>query len=68
MTEYCDDHIEAVLLDKRRSKAKKDHVCNICNRPIPKGSLYVREVAIVDGDFYVSKRHEENPEYDCIVD
>lgn len=59
MSEYCDDHIDSVLLDKRRPKAKKDHICQVCGRIIPKGQRYIREVGLIDGDFFVSKRHTD---------
>lgn len=66
MTEYCDDHIPSQLIDERRVKAKKDHVCQFCGRDIKKGQSYIRKFGLIDGEPTVQKLHSFS--YDCEFD
>lgn len=38
-------------------KAKKEHVCHICNETIHKGQLYEYESGKYEGDFFSRKSH-----------
>jgi hypothetical protein len=47
------------LLSETRPIARKDHRCIWCGQSIPKGSQYVYEVSVFDGDMQNHHWHEE---------
>lgn len=42
-----------------KTKARKHHTCGMCGRTIPKGTTYLRQAGVYDGDFYSNKAHED---------
>ena len=47
------------LLSETRPKARKDHRCIWCGQVIPKGSEYVSERSVFDGEMQNHHWHEE---------
>ena len=43
------------LLSQKMVKARREHWCAACSKPILKGMKYVKTVAVVAGDFQMSK-------------
>jgi len=43
--------------NSRKVKARKEHKCELCRKPINKGEVYSYNVGLWEGDFFTQKRH-----------
>jgi hypothetical protein len=59
-----EDVIEFTILSRKAHKAKKEHICHACKQPIMPGEKYLKEVAIIDGDFKEIKSHRSEPYFE----
>jgi len=47
------------IIRSETHKARKEHVCKICNAKIAKGAKYSKAVLVEDGIFYSITNHTE---------
>lgn len=52
-----DDDFAVTEFKTVQRKARKDHICFVCNKTIEKGQIYNLESGRCDGEFYNIKRH-----------
>ena len=45
------------ILSQTTPRARKEHTCYLCNRPIPVGEVHVKLVGETDGDFWHMRMH-----------
>lgn len=45
------------MISEARPKARKDHECQLCEWPIPAGTVYIRVAGLHDGDFWTYRAH-----------
>jgi hypothetical protein len=38
-------------------KGRKDHKCEWCSKPIPKGEIHLKCAGVIEGDFYAYRLH-----------
>lgn len=62
----AEDYIDVVKIsDWRAVRARKQHSCSHCGKPILPGSVYFRQAWKIEGDMVVTQSHD--PVGECVA-